>query len=203
MDKHYLIYEILSPKINKIVKLLGGEKEKVLRHFWYLERCFFYPSYEFKEVESDFIAKLSFYSGGVRERIENSTTEKQVISELKKVYQNVFLTSHYNFEPSGELFEICNQFHDEIETFFNKDVLGCIFGISTTRFWLFKIKNKPYEIIQNDKSLFKGKTSEYGTIALDTIPKGDYILKIHLKDKFKLHKFKVTNFSAGIKINFF
>src|SRR3989339_475044 len=140
MDKHHLLYQILSPKISKLVKLLG-EKEKVLRHYWYLERCFFYPSYEFKE-------------------------------------------------PQDEIFGICNKFHDEIESFFKQDILGCILGISVTRFWLFKLKNKNYEILQDGSVLFKGKTSEYGTIALDTISKGDYILKIYFKDKFKTKSLK-------------
>src|SRR3989344_611413 len=159
MDKHHLLYQILSPKISKLVKLLG-EKEKVLRHYWYLERCFFYPSYEFKEVQTDFIAILSFYSAGMRERIERSNTKNEIIKELKKVYQDVFLTSFYNFEPQDEIFEICNKFHDEIELFFKQDILGCILGISLTRFWFFKLKNKNYEILEDDKTLFKGKTSE-------------------------------------------
>ena len=202
MDKHHLLYQILSPKISKLVKLLG-EKEKGLRHYWYLERCFFYPSYEFKEAQADFIARLSFYSGGVRERIESSDTKSETIKELKRIYQDVFLTSFYNFEPQDEIFGICNKFHDEIESFFKQDILGCILGISVTRFWLFKLKNKNYEILQDGSVLFKGKTSEYGTIALDTISKGDYILKIYFKDKFKTKSIKVSEFSSGIKINFF
>src|SRR3989338_8663862 len=95
MDKYHLLYQILSPKISKLVKLLG-EKEKVLRHYWYLERCFFYPSYEFKEAQADFIARLSFYSGGVRERIESSDTKSETIKELKRIYQDVFLNPFLN-----------------------------------------------------------------------------------------------------------
>ncbi|HLC60934.1 MAG TPA: hypothetical protein VJJ52_05910 [Candidatus Nanoarchaeia archaeon] len=200
MDKNYLIYQILSPKINLLVKLLG-EKRKVLRQYWYLERCFFYPSYEFEEVEIDFIARLSFYFGGVRERIERSSTKKEIVKELKKVYQDVFLASLYNFEPEDEIFDLCNKFHDEIEHFLKEDILGCILGISLTRFWIFKLKNRNYEILQNNKILFKGKTSEYGTIALDTISEEDYILKIQIKNKFKIRKFKVSKFSSGIKMN--
>lgn len=115
----------------------------------------------------------------------------------------MFLTSFYNFNPQDEIFELCNEFHDEIESFFKQDILGCILGISITRFWFFKLKNKKLEILQNDKILFKGKTSEYGTIALDTISKGDYILKIYFKDRFKVKPIKVSEFSSGIKINFF
>ena len=40
----------------------------------------------------------------MRERIERSDTKNEIIKELKKIYQDVFLTSFYNFEPQDEIF---------------------------------------------------------------------------------------------------
>ena len=108
----------------------------------------------------------------------------------------------YNFEPHGEIFEICNEFHDEVEDFFSEDVLGCILGIPLKRLWIFKLKNRNYEILKDEKVLFKGKTSREGTIALDTISKGKYVLKIFFKNKIKTKCFNISKFSSGIKINF-
>jgi hypothetical protein len=203
MDKQYLTYTILAPKINTIVKLLSGEDVKKIKHYWFQERCFYYPEYQIQPVDEDFIVRLSFYSSGVRERIANAVSDDIIIKELKNVYKKVFLKCYYNYGPKSAFFEICHNFHDEVEKVLNKDILGCFVSIRVTRFWFLKLKSTPYELIQKDKVLSKGKISKYGSIVFTNKPKGKYILKIFQGNNCKMKSFKIKKFSQEIRINLF
>ncbi|MBU0470353.1 MAG: T9SS type A sorting domain-containing protein [Nanoarchaeota archaeon] len=204
MDKAKLRGMIIS-NIHDLVKIIDKtERKKVLKHYWYLNRMFVYPTYEFSGVEEvdEFIVRLSFFCEGIRNRLKLSENRSDEIKEIKKVYRNVFLTCVYNFEPKKEIKELTQKFHDLVENYFKNDVLGCILGISVKRFWLFKIKQKKYELVETGKVIKSGKTSKEGIIAFENIKKGNYILKIYFDEKVKEKKIQVTEFLSGIKLNF-
>ncbi len=169
-----------------------------------MERMFVYPTYEYSGVDEvdEFIVRLSFFCSGIRERLKECKNKSDEIREAKKVYQDVFLTCVYNFEPKEEIGKLTQEFHDLVEKFFKKDILGCILGISLKRFWLFKVKNKKYEVLKEGKIIKSGESSKEGTVAIDGIENGDYLLKIYFGEKTKEKDIKVKEFLSGIKLNF-
>lgn len=123
MNTKELLYGIVYPKINHLVKKLGETtQKKTIHHYWKDLVCYFFPVYETEmEIKDDFIARLSFYSTGIRDRIYPNAKEDDVISEIRKIWKNIFLHS-LKYEKQ-ETKEICLEFAKEINEFFNKDVL--------------------------------------------------------------------------------
>jgi len=204
MNEEKLV-DIIVSEIHKLVKLIDkSERKKVLKHYWYMERMFVYSTYEYSGVDKvdEFIVRLSFFCNGIRERLKGNKNRYDEIKEVKKVYKDVFLTCVYDFEPKEEIKNITQEFHGFVENYFKQDVLGCMLGISLKRFWLFIIKNKTYELLKEGKSIKSGKISKEGTIAIDNVEKGDYLLKIYFGDKVKEKEIQVKEFLAGIRLNF-
>jgi hypothetical protein len=127
--------DIVANHLHKLVDLVqGSSSKKVLVHQWVLGIEYNWRAYAgTSENESEFIGRLSFWIGGLRDKFNANPSKKEVIHLLYKIFDaSTFCYFEYNARTDikNQIENFCN----EVDNWFNENIL--------------KLKFKKFELSQ-------------------------------------------------------
>jgi len=151
LNKDYgvLFRDIVAPHLHKIVSLVSGSKvKKILLHEWVLGVEHNWAEYFVdSEVDSEFIPRLSFRIGGLRDEFKNGSSEEE-ISELLIETFVISTLAYFEFGARLEIFWEIDKFCKKVDEWMRRDILK-------DKFKKFKLMKESIPLINNSINLLK------------------------------------------------
>jgi hypothetical protein len=124
-DYFELFTNIVAPHLHKLVELVSSSRRmKVLVHEWVLEIEYNWPEYAIvSDDDSDFIARLSFWIGGLREKFKSNPSKKDVIELLNKTF-DASTFCYFEFGARDDIERQIEFYCTQVDDFFNERILS-------------------------------------------------------------------------------
>ena len=134
---------VVANHLHKLVDLVkSSRREKILVHEWILGIEYNWPEYiHVSDDNSEFIPRLSFWIGGLRDRFNSDPKKSEVVEMLDKTF-DASTFCFFEYGARDDVLKQIEKYSKEVDEFFGEDIL-------THKFKKFKLSQKIVKIVNN------------------------------------------------------
>jgi hypothetical protein len=134
---------VVANHLHKLVDLVEfSRRKKILVHEWILGIEYNWPEYiHVSDDNSEFIPRLSFWIGGLRDRFNSDPKKSEVVEMLDKTF-DASTFCFFEYGARDDVLKQIEKYSKEVDEFFGEDIL-------THKFKKFKLSQKIVKIVNN------------------------------------------------------
>lgn len=157
-----LFKDIIAPHLHKLVELVKGSNyRRVLIHEWVLGIEYNWVGYAHKEDDdtSEFVPRLSFWIGGLRDKFNSNPSKKQVIDLLHQTF-DASTYCYFDYGARSDIERQINNYCTQVDDWFGEKIL-------TPKLDRFRLSKKAIPFINTNLDILQRYNSELGSSKLE------------------------------------